>query len=105
MGTESDFVGWAPAKKSAMCCAQGMRSLSDAESESKGDRRCWTQNMMIDVGENRAEKRKGECHTADIGMKAVTPSLRRRHFETSEMECGGRRVPPTLRAVPWATTA
>ena len=30
---------------------------------------------MIDFGENRAEKRKGECNTADIDMKAVTAEV------------------------------
>ena len=33
---------------------------------------------MIDFGENRAEERKGECNTADIGTKAVTAEVLRR---------------------------
>ena len=38
--------------------------------------------MVIDFGENQAEKRKGECNTADIGTKAVTAEiLRRRDVE------------------------
>ena len=85
---------------------QGLRSLSDVESELRAavggrSKLLDAKSMMIDFGENRAEKRKGECNTADIGTKAVTAELPRRHFETSKMGCGDVRVPPTLRAMPW----
>ena len=55
--------------------------------------------MMIDFGENRAVEREGEGNTADIGMKAVTAEVLRRHFETSKMGRSDGRVPPTLCAV------
>ena len=82
-----------------------MRSLSDAESEFRAAVKgrsmlLGAKNMMTDFGENRAQKWKGECDTADVGTKAVTAELPRRHFETSKMGCGDRRDPPTLRAVP-----
>ena len=85
--TDSDYVGCALTRKSTTWCGRSM--LLGAK------------NMMGDSGENRAEKRKGECNTANIGTKAVTAASLRKHFETSKMGCGDRRVPPTLRAVPW----
>ena len=87
-----------------------MRSVGDAESEFRAavegrSTLLDAKNMVLEFGENQAEKRKGECNTADIGTKVVTAELLRSHFETSKMERGDRLVPPTLRAVAWATTA
>ena len=47
------------------------------------------------------EKRKRERNTADIGMKAVTAAIPRKHLETFRMECGDRSIPQRLRAVIW----
>ena len=41
---------------------------------------------LVHSGEIRIEKRKGEDNTADIGSKAVTAPVLRKHLKTLEME-------------------
>ena len=45
----------------------------------------WRQKR-VDTGEIRTEKRKGEHNTADIGTKAVSAKVLRRHLKTLKME-------------------
>ena len=59
---------------------------------------CWLQER-VDSGESRTEKRKGEHNTADIGTKAVSAEVLRRHLKTLKMGWRDGRHPSALRAV------
>ena len=54
---------------------------------------------LVDSGETRTEKRKGEHNTADTGTKAVNAEVLRRHLKTLKMVCREGRHPLALRAV------
>ena len=47
----------------------------------------------MDSDEIRTEKRKGEQNTADIGTKAVTTAVLRKHLKTLKMEWRDGRHP------------
>ena len=55
----------------------------------------WLQER-VDFGEIRFEKWEGEDNTADIGTKAVTAPVLRKHLKTLKMEWGDGRHPLTF---------
>ena len=57
----------------------------------------WLQ-AIVDAGEIRTKKRKGEDNTADIGTKAVTATVLRKHLKTLKMERRDGRQPLALSA-------
>ena len=57
----------------------------------------WLQERVVS-GEIRIEKRKGEDNAADIGTKAVTAPVLRKHLKTLKMEWRDGRHPLTLSA-------
>ena len=57
----------------------------------------WLQEH-VDSGEIRTEKRKAEHNTADIGTKAVTAAVLRKHLTTLKMEWRDGRRPLALSA-------
>ena len=57
----------------------------------------WLQER-VDSGEVRREKRKGLHNTADIGTKAVTAPVRRKHLKALKMEWRDGRSPAALSA-------
>ena len=59
----------------------------------------WCLSQRVDSGEIRTEKRKGEHKTADMGTKAVSAEVLRRHLKTRKMEWRDGRPPLALRAV------
>ena len=60
----------------------------------------WLQER-VDSGESRIEKRKGEDSTADVGTKAVTAPVPRKHLKTLKKEWRDGRHPLALSVALW----